>query len=163
MRMARTLAAVCAGLSVGSAAAGMEYVWQVAGSYGEDDATGVVDSSRWTLGATYYPWRVDDTRGPYDLAPFLSRSSHVTVGVSRAREARVSEGFFAGDQGFVNRIIELYSRYATEPAEWSVAGRYVWHESGWYAGGGVKRGGTEESTSVRDVHSSGYRVMGAGI
>ena len=155
----RIVGAVCAGLSVGSAA-GEEFAWQVAGSYGEDDAPGVVDSSRWTLGASYYPGAVDDTRGPYDLAPFLARTSHVTVGVSRATEETVSEGFFAGDPGFVNRIIELYRRYTTETAEWSVAGRYVWRESGWFAGGGVERGGSEESTSVRDVHSSGYRVVG---
>ena len=160
VRKARMVGGVCAGLAVGSAAAGAEYDWQVAGSYGQDDAAGIVDSSRWTLGGSYYPKPVDDTRGPYELAPFLTRSSYVTVGLSRASEETVSEGFIAGAPGFIYRIIELYSRYTAETSEWSVAGRYVWRESGWFAGGGVERGGTEESTSERDVQSSGYRVVG---
>ena len=142
VRQARFVGGVCAGLAVGSAAAGAEYDWQVAGSYGQDDAAGIVDSSRWTLGGSYYPKPVDDTRGPYELAPFLTRSSYVTVGLSRAREEMVSVGYIGGEPGFIERIIELYSRYTAETSEWSVAGRYVWRESGWFAGGGVERGGT---------------------
>ena len=160
VRKARIVGSVCAGMAVGSTAAGAEYDWQVTGSYGQDDAAGIVDSSSWTLGGSYYPRPVDDTRGPYELAPFLTRSSYVTVGLSRASEERVPEGYIAGNPGFINRLIELYSRYTTETSEWSVAGRYVWRESGWFAGGGVERGGTEESTSERDVNSRGYRVMG---
>ena len=136
VRQARFVGGVCAGLAVGSAAAGAEYDWQVAGSYGQDDAAGIVDSSRWTLGGSYYPKPVDDTRGPYELAPFLTRSSYVTVGLSRASEEMVSVGYIGGEPGFIERIIELYSRYTAETSEWSVAGRYVWRESGWFAGGG---------------------------
>ena len=132
----------------------------MAGSYGEVDAAGIVDSSHWTLGASYYPGAVDDTHGPYDLAPFLTRSSNVTVGLSRAREEMAPEGYIGGSPGFVNRIIELYSRYTTEIAEWSVEGRYVWRESGWFAGGSLEGSGAEESTSKRDVQSSGYRAVG---
>lgn len=160
VRKTRIVAAVIAGLSVGSPAAGAEYAWQVAGSYGQDDAAGIVDSSRWTLGASYYPRPVDDTRGPYELAPFLTRSSYVTVGLSRAREKTVLLRGGYGTSPTIYRILELYSRYTTDTSEWSVAGRYVWRESGWFAGGGIDRGGTEESTSERDVHSSGYRVVG---
>jgi len=79
MRMARTVAAVCAGLSVGSAATGMEYVWQVAGSYGEDDAAGVVDSSRWTLGATYLSKIADG------ISSFLRKSTRPGSGIHGLR------------------------------------------------------------------------------
>ena len=159
-RQARFVGGVCAGLAVGSAAAGAEYDWQVAGSYGQDDAAGIVDSSRWTLGGSYYPKPVDDTRGPYELAPFLTRSSYVTVGLSRAREEMVSVGYIGGEPGFIERIIELYSRYTAETSEWSVAGRYVWRESGWFAGGGVERGGTEESPSSSATSASCGAVPG---
>lgn len=160
VRKTRIVAAAFAGLSVGSAAAGAEYAWQVAGSYGQDDAAGIVDSSRSTLDGTYYPAPVDDTRGPYDLAPFLTRSSYVTVGTSWATEETMLPAWAWGTSPTILRFGELYSRYTSETSGWSVAGRYVWRESGWFAGGGVERGGTEESTSVRDVHSSGYRVVG---
>ena len=162
MRRTLNVWAVCAGMSVASAATGAEYAWQVAGSYGQDDAAGIVDSFRSTLDGTYYPAPVDDTRGPYDLAPFLTRSSYVTVGTSRARE----ETDLSGVWGWVSspsptflRFAELYSRSIAETAEWSLAGRYVWRESGWFAGGGVERGGTDESPSERDVQSSAYRAV----
>ena len=159
------MGAVCAGLSVGSAAVRAEYAWQVAGSYGEDDAAGIVDSSRWTLGATYYPGPMDDTRGPYDLAPFLTRSSYVTVGLSRASENTVllRGGRWGFSPGFFERLVELYSRSTADTAESSVSGRYVWPESGWYVGGAAEVGGTEESPSERDVQSSAYRIVGGSV
>ena len=161
VRQARFVGGVCAGLAAGSEAVGAEYAWQVAGSYGQDDAARVVESSRWTVGASYYPRPVDDTRGPYDLAPFLARSSYVTVDLSRAREQTVlGGGGYVSNRELIRRWVELYSRSTAETAEWSVAGRYVWLESGWYVGGGAERGGVEESQSERDVQSSAFRVVG---
>jgi len=114
---------VCTGLAVGSAAAAAEYAWQVEGSYGQDDAAGIVDSSRWTLAATYYPRPVDDARGLYALAPFLARSSYVTVGLSRATEETELVGIWVVSSELFRRLFELYRRSTAESGARSVAGR----------------------------------------
>ena len=159
VRTTRIVSAVCTGLWIGSPTAGAEYDWQLAAAYGQDDAAGIVDSADWRLSATYYPRPVDDTHGPYDLAPFLDRSSRATVGLSRAREETVlSGGFYGGSPGFIRRLLELYSRSTRETAELFVSGRYVWPGSGWYVGGGAERADTDEMPSELDVESSAYRV-----
>ena len=160
MRTTRIVGGVCAGLWVGSPTAGAEYAWQFAGAYGQDEAAGIVDSADFKLSATYYPRPVDDTHGPYDLAPFLNRSSHVTVGLSRAREETVlAGGLYGGSPGFIRRLLELYTRSTSETAELSVSGRHVWPGSGWFVGGGAESAHMDESPSERDVESSAYRVV----
>ena len=159
VRTTRIVSAVCTGLWSGSPTAGAEYAWQLAAAYGQDDAAGIVDSADWRLSATYYPRPVDDTHGPYDLAPFLDRSSRVTVGLSRAREETVLVGFHWGTSpGFIKRYFELYSRSTRETAEFFVSGRYVWPDSGWYVGGGTERADTDERPSELGVETSAYRV-----
>ena len=152
---------VCTVLAVGSAAVGAEYAWQVAGSHGQDDSAGIVDSSRLTLAVSYYPRPVDDTRGPYALAPFLSRSSYVTVGLSRSREDTelVGTSVWGGSPEFIGRLVELYGQSTAESAAWSLSGRYVWPVSGWFAGGAVERGATEVSPGAQDMHRSAFLVV----
>ena len=73
------------------------------------------------------------------------------------------DGFGGGwgfSPGFVERLVELYSRSTADTAESSVSGRYVWPESGWYVGGAAEGAVTEESPSERDVQSSAYRIVG---
>ena len=62
---------------IASAAMAAEYSWQVSGSYEDVDAEAGVETSHSSLRATYYPSSVDDQVGPYELAPFLNRSSYV--------------------------------------------------------------------------------------
>ena len=66
-------------------AAVAEYSWQVSGSYEDIDAAIDVESSRSSVRATWYLSPVDDEVGPYELAPFLNRSSYVTVGTARMK------------------------------------------------------------------------------
>lgn len=62
------------------AAVGAEYSWQVTGSYEDVDAQNKAETSHSSLRATYcYLSSVDDRVGPYELAPFLNRSSYVTT------------------------------------------------------------------------------------
>ena len=152
------IGAFCAGLLTGLPAGGAEFSWQLSAAHGQDDADGVVDSARWTLTGTYYPTAVDDDDGPYMLAPYLQRSSFVTVDLSRADEERVLIGYHAGPPEFIDRLFELYARSTTESVGSSVSGRYVWAGSGWYVGGGGEREGTDERPSMRDTESSAYRV-----
>ena len=153
------MGAVCAGLLTGSSAAGAEFTWQLAGAHGQDDAAGIVESAHWTLSATYYASPVDDENGPYILAPFLNRSSYLAVGLWQARQENVLVGLHGGSPGFIRRLQELYGRSTTETLESSVSGRYVWAGSGWYVGGGAKRADTGERPSMRNMESSGYRVV----
>ena len=159
VQMICIVGAIGGGLLTGSSAAGAEFTWQLAGAHGQDDAAGIVESAHWTLSATYYASPVDDENGPYILAPFLDRSSYVAVGLWQARQENVLVGLHGGSTGFIRRLQELYGRSTTETLEPSVSGRYVWAGSGWYVGGGAERSNTDERPSMRDMESSGYRVV----
>lgn len=104
------------------------------------------------IDATYYFPPIDDARGPYSLAPFLSRSSRVTVAVHRDVETTTitSSSPFTGPSTIV---------LDTETEGGSIFGRYVLRPSGWYAGGNyqVSGGGPPPSTLTRtDVDVDGY-------
>src|SRR5262245_49594672 len=77
----RALPAIAVSL-LASTAGAEEYRWQISGGYGETQLATFADLEREMLDATYYIDPVDDARGPYFLAPFLSRSSRVTAGVT---------------------------------------------------------------------------------
>ena len=159
--------AIChiAGLATGlfascvilATAAADEFSWQVSGTVQDGDAAGTVESNRFSLRATYYLSAVDDQTGPYELAPFLNRSSYLTVDAARAelREELfpaiastllVTKGTSPDDMidrltfpdvtpvlGFVPVESDVNS------SEYAVAGRYVWPGSGWYAGAQAQR------------------------
>ncbi|WP_428103179.1 hypothetical protein [Candidatus Rariloculus sp.] len=148
---------LCASLVMLSPAAGAEYSWQLAGSYRQDDAPRVVESGHSSLGATYYLSPVDDEAGPYELAPFLNRSSYVTGDVARSK---LREELFPaivsvdpstggmlppdvfdlfGDTGNP-RLADFPMEFGIDASEYAVSGRYVWPGSGWYAGAGAERG-----------------------
>ena len=74
--------AVALGISLACAE---EFSWQVAGSHQDMNAASTSESSASSVRATWYVSAVDDQVGPYELAPFLNRSSYVTVGTSRSK------------------------------------------------------------------------------
>lgn len=136
-------------------AAAEEFSWQVAGRYEDMDAALALESSRSSVRATWYPSAVDDEAGPYELAPFLNRSSHVTVGTSRSKHreqhlfpalAVDSFGTIPDDGTLVGTIVGPVAEYSAFPqesgidtSEYAVDGRYVWPGSGWYAGANARR------------------------
>ena len=148
---------VCAGLVFLSPAVAAEYSWQLAGSYRDDDAANTLESNSSSLRATYYLSPVDDEVGPYELAPFLNRSSHVTIDAGRAelREElilSISVSDFPSDVTLPDDVLEmleeaLLAALADLPTEagidtsdYAVYGRYVWPGTGWYAGARAERG-----------------------
>ena len=82
IRRAAVLWAGAAALSVAGAA---EYSWQVAGGYEDIDSDVAMESSVSSVRATWYTSAVDDQVGPWELAPFLNRSSFVSVGTTRSK------------------------------------------------------------------------------
>ena len=143
------------------AAVAEEYSWQVAGGYEDMDAGRAVESSRSTVRATWYPSAVDDQVGPYELAPFLNRSSYVTVDTSRSKRREqlfaafvsdpfISDGMLPDDGiivGAIGGIPPTYGAFPSEAgidtSEYAVDGRYVWPGSGWYVGAHARRGDAE--------------------
>ena len=139
------------------AAVAEEYSWQVAGGYEDMDAGRAVESSRSTVRATWYPSAVDDQVGPYELAPFLNRSSYVTVDTSRSKQREqlfpaivsdsfISDGMLPDDWITVGRFGGVTPAFGPLPAEsgidsseYALGGRYVWPGSGWYAGANARR------------------------
>ena len=152
------LAAVLwAGNIIAPAAVAAEYSWQVSGSYRDLDADAGVETSRSSVRATYYLTSVDDRVGPYELAPFLNRSSHVAVsrGRTKLRERQVPALFtygtwnsFQSPDGAVEPVpIDVFgspsigspTEFGIDSSEYEVDGLYVWRGTGWYAGGRVAR------------------------
>ena len=143
------------------AAVAEEYSWQVAGGYEDMDAGRAVESSRSTVRATWYPSAVDDQVGPYELAPFLNRSSYVTVDTSRSKQREqlfpaivsdpfISDGMLPDDGSIVGAIGVFPPAFGAIPSEsgidtseYAVDGRYVWPGSGWYVGAHARRGDAE--------------------
>ena len=135
-----------------------EYSWQVTGRYQDADMASNVDSSHTLLRATYYFSAVDDGAGPYELAPFLNRSSYVAVGTERSKlreqlvpsltggtivfDGMLPEDAFGvvGAPGGIPGFGALPAEAGLDSAEFAVDGRYVWPGSGWYAGAHARRG-----------------------
>lgn len=132
--------------------AAQEFSWQVAGRYEDSDIEYAAESRRSALRATYYLGSVDDQSGPWELAPFLNRSSHVTVGTARMKHRQQLFPALTGDAlvGSIGRpdatidvdgLDILLPAFESFPSEsgldtsgYAFDGRYVWAATGWYAG-----------------------------
>ncbi len=84
MNLMKYLCGIAAALAIPPVCA-EEFSWQVAGGYQDMGAASTAESSNSSVRATWYVSAVDDEVGPYELAPFLNRSSYVTVGTSRSK------------------------------------------------------------------------------
>lgn len=130
-----------------------EYSWEVSGSHLDGDAGSAEQINHSALHATWYLSAVDDAAGPYELAPFLNRSSHVTViaGRTKLREP-VHYSLFMTDplppreepagiplDGVLPTVGALPTESGVDTSEYVVAGRYVWPDTGWYAGAQAQR------------------------
>ncbi len=136
---------------IAPAAMAAEYSWQVSGSYEDVDAEAGVETSHSSVRATYYPSSVDDQVGPYELAPFLNRSSYIAVGTGRTklREQLFPALFsFRSPDGVIDmEPIGIFgspltgqpTEFGLDSSEYAVDGRYVWPGSGWYAGARAAR------------------------
>ena len=158
----RTLPAIA--VSVLSSAAGAEdYRWQISGGYGETELAPFADVERVMLDATYYLDAVDDTRGPYALAPFLNRSSRVTVAVTNDKTTIVSPVATIGlpPPGTPTTATATATE---ETTGFVIGGRYVWSESGWYVGASYRDADTDQEPSSpvfqQGTTIDGYQLFG---
>ena len=153
-QMAVLATGLCAGCVILSAAVADEYSWQVSASYYDDDAANAVQANHRLVRATYYSSAVDDRVGPYELAPFLNRSSYVAAGAGRTRvreEAFPALSIYATAIGGIppdaaidfigsGSAVSLFpAESGIDSSEYAVDGRYVWPGSGWYAGAHAQR------------------------
>ncbi len=134
-------------------AVAQEFSWQVAGRYEDANIDYAAESRQSSLRGTYYLSPVDDQAGPWELAPFLSRGSYLTVGTARVEHRQ--EPLFPALVGDASgRFIDLPNEtvgvpgfdvvppsFASFPSEsgidtsgYAFDGRYVWPGTGWYAG-----------------------------
>ena len=182
---AMVVSACCAVLST---AAAQEFSWQVSGRYEDADIDYAAESSNSSLRATYYLGSVDDRAGPWELAPFLSRSSYVTVGTASRKHRQRSFPTLSRDEnfGFIDPpgdtigmpgfdilpppFESFPSESGIDTSEYAVDGRYVWSDTGWFAGAHAARGDADVlpqfpfATTTMDDESSGLfagRYFGA--
>jgi hypothetical protein len=123
------LSIVCAGIAALPNSSGAEFSWQLSGDGRRQEVGDRLEVDGAAVSATYFFRPVDEEAGPYALAAFLNRSSRLGVSV-HSDEERLSSTFAVFG---VQRTIT--SSDATDG--YSASGRYVWRESGWYAGGGI--------------------------
>jgi Putative general bacterial porin len=147
--------------ALASSANGEEFSWQLSGGYGETELSQFADTERTTLEATYYFDPVDDSRGPYALAPFLNRSSRVTGGVMKETTTITAPVAYIG-------LLSPTGPTAVDVTEdttgYSVGGRYVWAASGWYVGAAYRDLDTDQEPSsplsLQGTTSDGYELFG---
>jgi hypothetical protein len=156
----RTMPAVAISI-LASAASGEEFSWQLSGGYGETELTPFADTERTILDATYYLDPVDDSRGPYALAPFLNRSSRVTAGVTNEKTTLSAPVATIGPPlpGTPTTLT-----LTQETTGYAISGRYVWPGSGWYVGASYQDANTDHEQispgSRQDTRTDGYQLFG---
>ena len=84
-KLAGIAAVLCVGCGMLDAATAEEFSWQVSGSFRDGDSSSFAQGNLSSLVATWYPTAVNDEAGPWELAPILNRSSHVSVDTSRMK------------------------------------------------------------------------------
>jgi hypothetical protein len=106
-------------------ACGAQYSWQLSSDYQQYEIGEFIDVATTHLEATYHfrPIDVERLGGPYSLAGFLDRSSRMTAGLRRERS-----------KSFPSSI-------STDG--YSLSGRYVWREAGWFLGGRTEQRETD--------------------
>ena len=146
---------------VASSASAEQFSWQLSGGYGETELSPFADTERTMLDATYYLDPVDDTRGPYALAPFLNRSSRVTGGVSKETTTITVPVAYIGPLPPPGPTAWTSTEDTTG---YTVGGRYVWSASGWYVGAAYRDLDTDQEQSSplsrQGTTSDGYELFG---
>ena len=149
-RVAALIAALALALTQAAAA---EYSWQVTGSRQIVEAGDQVDGDTSTVAATYFFKPISEDLGPTALGAFLSRSSSISLG--GYQDALAQHRTIGSVTSSITATLD------TNADGMTLSGRYVWRESGWYAGGGIDAAEVElKLTSVPDTDVGGYRVFG---
>lgn len=138
------------------AAIAEEFSWQFTGRFHRDEFANSNETDTSSLEATYYFQPVDDTLGPLALAPFLNRSSRVSVSVQRNSSIGLAGGYGPG-------VVSGLTQVSDDREIYSVRGRHIWRDSGWFIGGGVQYHDLSDGalgTSFIDRQEDGYQIIG---
>jgi hypothetical protein len=161
MPTASRAAAALATSIVAAGASCEEFSWQLSGSYGDTELSPFSETERMTLDATYHFRAVDDSRGPYALAPFLNRSGRVTAGLTNEKTTVVTP---VGTIGLPPPGTPAAIGVTEETTGYAISGRYVWSASGWYAGAGYRDTDTDREPSSplsrQNTVSDAYQLFG---
>ena len=112
-----------------------EFSWQLSGGAREADVGNSAEAESATLGATYYFRPVDDSAGPYALAPFLNRSSYVGGSYHEDKTTGNVPVVTIPTFPLLGPVTTSSSvTVVTRAAGRTLSGRHVWRTSGWYAG-----------------------------
>ena len=112
-----------------------EFSWQIAGGYDRIESGNSSEIDTATVAATYFVQPVDDALGPLALTPFLSRSSRISFCAQRVNSKRQ---ILAGTSPGPIPLPPVTLFATDESAIYSLRGRHVWQDSGWFVGGGVQ-------------------------
>jgi len=147
------LLALCASIA---AVAQSEFSWQVSGSLHSSETGSEGEADRAAIVATRFFAPVS-AEGPLALTPFLSRSSYVNVEVNDNEQRQtISIGTIGG-------ALPLVLEPVREGDGYSLAGRKIWRESGWFVGGSYGSsdsdlGGSSISATQSDLDEYGLVV-----
>jgi hypothetical protein len=124
-------------LLVAVTASADEYSWEISGSRSQADFSGSSGTTNTSAAATHYFTPLDDTLGPQRYLAFLSRSSQISATVRRDTREYLAFGYSS------TLPAATLANLTDRTDAYGIGGRYVWRESGWYAGGAADRASTD--------------------
>jgi hypothetical protein len=118
-----------------SPAAGDEFSWQLSGGVSEAEVGSGADADSAALSGTYFFRPVDDSTGPYALAPFLERASHIGASYHEDKTTALVPVFINLSPNPLppSPPVTLLTRAAGR----ALSGRYVFGDAGWFVGAGL--------------------------
>lgn len=150
------------------------YSWQISGSY-HSDSSSVFESTHYNIGATRYFKPVEIQDAPYELAPFARHSSYLVVaftsGERKESLASLIDFDFASlpefdlqlpfdiDIDLEIDVAELTRDYYANTMDFSIGGRYVLADSGWYVGGRISQGAVDRPRRFLEVHTESSAML----
>jgi hypothetical protein len=132
------------------------FSWQLSGFLQQSEIGRDIESDSAAVTATRFfaPVTAD---GPLALSPFLARSSRVTIGVDGDEQRQTVVRSF----GFPIGMTTVFTP-TRERDGYTIGGRKVWRDSGWFLGGSYEGGDTELLSGLAAPPTLG-EIEGYGI
>ena len=151
-----------------------DYSWQISGSYHRDSAS-VFEATRYHIDVVRYAQPVAVQDAPYELAPFARHSSFLTVAFATGERQEnlaslVDFDFdslpefdpelpFDIDIDLDIDVDELTRDYFANTTDFSIGGRYVVSDTGWYVGGRLAQGVIDRPRRFLEVHTESSALL----
>jgi hypothetical protein len=114
-----------------SPATAEEFSWQVEGGVSDAQIGSSADGETASLSGTYFFRPVDDATGPYALAPFLERASHIGASYHEDKTTAVVPVFNSVQ---IPLPPSPPATIVTRASGRALSGRHVFGDAGWYVG-----------------------------